>query len=126
MANNQSRHAALQRLAWRALKASRGESVTYVSGSYSLSITLVKTRPNSSQVDAADNVGVTSTSWDWLADPAELLTATDEPLEPKRGDKIVDATGKVYPLMPTNSGSGKVWRWSDNLETWRRIHTEEE
>lgn len=126
MANNQSRHAALCRLAWRALKAAQGEKVTYVSGSYSLPITLVKSRPVSSQVDGADNVGVQSTSWDWLADPAELLTATAEPLEPTRGDKIIDAAGRVYPLMPSNSGSGQVWRWSDSLETWRRLHTEEE
>ncbi len=119
-----SRHAAIQRIAWQALRAARGEPITYTAGSVSVDLVAVKTRPAAAQVDTVEGVVLESREWDWLMDPAELVNAAGEAIEPARGHKLTAADGSEY--LPQPSGATDlVWRWSDGLHTWRRVHTEQ-
>lgn len=116
--------AALLRLALRVLKEQRGETVTYTVAGYSIELVGVLTRPTAQQTDMAEDAVIESRAWDWLIDPAELLDADGEQIEPARGHKITRADGTVYLIQPSDV-SDLCWRWSDGQRTWRRIHSEE-
>lgn len=124
MIANQTQQAAVERIAWLALVAARGETITYSAGSLSVEMVAVKTRPTTGQVPTSENVIVEARAWDWLIDPAELVNADLEPVEPRRGHKITTDDGTEYKLLPGSSGES-VWRWSSAAHTWRRVHTEE-
>lgn len=117
--------AALLQLAWRVLKAQRGERVTYHAGSYSVELTAVLTRPTAAQVDTNEDAVIESRAWDWLIDPADLIDADGETIEPARGNKIERSDGTVYRIQPSDA-RGLCWRWSEGQHTWRRTHTEQD
>ncbi len=118
-------HAALLRLALRTLQAQRGETITYHIGSYSIEIEkAVLTRPISQQVDTGENMAIESRAWDWLIDPADLVDADGEQIEPSRGHRIERQDGTKYSIQPSDAGA-LAWRWSEGSHTWRRVHAEE-
>jgi hypothetical protein len=117
--------AALLSLAWRVLKAQRGERVTYYVGDYSVALTAVLTRPSAGQVDMETDATIESRAWDWLIDPNELIDASSERIEPSLGSKIERADGTIYRVQPSDA-NGLCWRWSDGQRTWRRTRTEQE
>lgn len=119
-----TQHAAIQRIAWQALRAARGEPIRYTAGSIVVDLVAVKTRPAANQVDTADGIVYESREWDWLMDPAELVNTNGETIEPARGHKITAADGTEYKPQPSGA-TETVWRWSDGLHTWRRVHTEQ-
>ncbi|GAB5404303.1 MAG: hypothetical protein Aurels2KO_25340 [Aureliella sp.] len=111
-----------QRLAWLTLRHQRGESVTYTDGDLVIDLVAVATRPDARQVDATEGFIVSSRAMDWLVDPDELIDEQNNRVEPADGAFITRKSGEKYKLMPTD-GSEDTWRWSDPLETWRRINT---
>jgi hypothetical protein len=59
---------------------------------------------------------------DWLILTADLVVGNIQ-LEPKLGDRITDADGKIFEVVFL-SGDG-CWRYSDPHQITMRIHTKE-
>ena len=118
--------ASLKAIQWKAVKAQRGETVTYHSGDDSVELTAVFSRPNPVQVDGEENIVFESRSWDVLIDPAwpsgapAKFTST---YEPAHGEKVVRADGSTFLVQPSDSAD-LCWRWSDGDHTWRRVFVE--
>lgn len=108
-----------------------GGGVLYSSGDQTFaSVDCVVTRPGESQADVDEYSTLESRQWDFLFDPDALLTPGGQRYVPEAGDRItryrrdpdgnlvVDSTYTVEPA----AASQVHWRWSDNLETFRRVH----
>jgi hypothetical protein len=118
--------ASVKAIAWKAVKAQRGETVTYYSGDDSVELTAVFSRPNPQQVDGEAEIVFESRNWDVLIDPtwpsgAPAIFAAD--YEPEHGDKLVRADGTAYKVQPSDS-SDLCWRWADSDKTFRRVFVE--
>jgi hypothetical protein len=111
-----------QRLAWLTLRRQRGEPITYTDGDLVINLVAVATRNDARQVDASEGFIVSSRAMDWLVDPDELIDELKKRVEPADGAFITRESGEKYKLMPTD-GNEDTWRWSDPLETWRRINS---
>ena len=112
---------------WTALKAQRGETLTYRSGSSEASLTGVLTRPAPAQVDGEGNVVFESRAWDVLIDPAwpdDAPAAFTSDYEPLIGDEIERDDGTIYKVQPSDVADA-CWRWSDGSHTFRRVFVEE-
>jgi hypothetical protein len=122
-----SADAALFEVAWTALKARRGESVTYASGSASVVITAVFTQPKANQVDGEENIVYESRSWDMLINPTwpDDAPAAFDDLEPSQGDTVTRSDGSVYQVQPSDAIDA-CWRYSDGQHTWRRVFVQEQ
>lgn len=114
----------IQQVHWQTLLRSRGEPVTYiVSEEYSIEdLMIVVTRPVESTVQIDQAIVLDNSQWDALIDPDTLVDADGNRIEPQQGHLIVRADGTRLRVEPTNGGR-KCWRWSEALETWRRVHT---
>jgi hypothetical protein len=116
---------------WLALRKLHGEPITYRAGDLVITnhpatgepLKAVPAQVDGEQVALSESTTVTSRGQDWLIDPDELLDALLERVEPEHGHTITRASGEVYAVSPTDNNDD-VWRWSDALHTWRRIHSE--
>lgn len=108
--------------AWLAgqLRAHASQTITYRRGRQSVAISAV---PASARYEIERAGGVVE-EWqgiDWHVSAAALLLR-GETVEPRRGDRIVDAAGAVYEVV--GPGEAPAWEYSD--EPYRRelkIHT---
>jgi hypothetical protein len=116
---------------WLALRSLHGEPVTYRAGDLVIDkhpttgepLKAVPAKVDGQQVALSDTTTVTSRGQDWLIDPDELLDGNLERVEPEHGHTITTQSGDVYAIQPTDNNDD-VWRWSDALHTWRRVHSE--
>lgn len=119
--------AELYAIAWTALKARRGEEITYHSGDESVAVTAVFTRPVEEQVDGDENIVFEKRQWDVLLDPqwpdSAPVAFTD--YQPSPGDLVERADGTLFRVTP-ETGSDPAWRWSGSEHTWRRVFIAEE
>ncbi len=112
----------IQQVHWRTLLRERGELVDYDTGSQVISdVKVVVTRPGEDQVDLNESIAIENKQWDFLIDP-DSIRASGVRIVPKHGHKITRRDGTVYTVEPASSGRN-CWRWSDGLQTWRRVHT---
>lgn len=115
----------IQKVHWRTLLRQRGELVNYDTGSQLiLDVKVVVTRPASNQVDLSPDgaISLEAKDWDVLIDPDTILDDDQNRIVPAHGHRITRASGLVLAVQASAIG-GPVWRWSDALETWRRVHT---
>ena len=121
-----SADAELFNIAWTVLKARRGESVTYTSGSASVVLTGVFSQPKANQVDGEENIVFESRAWDVLIDPTwpDNAPAAFSGLEPSQGDTITRSDGSVYQVQRSDAVDA-CWRYSDGQHTWRRVFVQE-
>ena len=114
-----------ERLAWLTIRKQRGEECTYKSGDLVIDLVAVPTRPDATQIDAADNLVLGSKELQFLIDPAELVDENGAQVEPELNDEItIKRFNQAYRCAP-NGSSDDVWRWSDPRRTWRRINAAE-
>lgn len=114
----------IQQVHWRTLLRTRGEWITYTAGGHTTpQFQAVITRPGENQIDLADAMSIDSKNWDVLIDPADLVNASGEQIIPDRAHEITRVSdGTKYRVEPGPAGQN-CFRWSDNLKTWRRVHT---
>ena len=113
----------VQRVHWLTLLKTRGVFVTYKATGFDVSqLNVVFTRPGEDQVNVDENFALESKQWDVLIDPATLVDSSGNTFEPSLGHQVVKEDGTIYRVQPGN-GSRNCWRWSDGLQTWRRVHT---
>jgi len=98
-----------------------GEPVTYTRGDNGVSFTIagaVRERATPQRQALADGrVDFTERPQDWCVRPQDLDYGAG-PFEPARGDRITDAAGRVYELIPRDGEPearpsdpyGKLWR----------------
>lgn len=99
-----------------ALQGACGEPVTYCRGETSLAVTAWRSHVRG---EADTDYGVEEYEvWDFIM-PASALAALGNP---QRGDRITDAGGEVFEVMPP-AGTDKAFAWSDGAKTILRIHT---
>lgn len=123
--------AAIRRQHWLAVRSLHGEAITYRAGDLVISqhpttgepLKAVPAQVDGQQTPTGDGLTVTSRGQDWLIDPDELVDELLERVEPAHGHTITRASGEVFKVQPTNNADD-VWRWSDGLHTWRRVHSE--
>ncbi len=116
---------------WLALRKLHGEPITYRAGDLVITkhpttgepLVAVPARVDGQQVALSESTSVTSQGQDWLIDPDELVDEDLERVEPDHGHVIETAAGEIYRVSPTDNAND-VWRWSDSLHTWRRVHSE--
>ncbi|MFO0943029.1 MAG: hypothetical protein U0930_20010 [Pirellulales bacterium] len=113
----------IQKVHWRTLLRQRGELVNYDTGLDLITdIKIVVTRPAENQIDLSMDgaIAMESKEWDVLIDPDTILDSGGNRIVPAVGHRIIRATGLI--LMVQNRSGSNCWRWSDALETWRRVH----
>lgn len=112
---------------WTALKAQRGETLTYRSGSLEASVTGIISRPAAGQIDGEENLVYESRAWDVLIDPDWPVgaPAAFTRYEPLIGDEIERADGTIYKVQPSDVADA-TWRWSDGNHTFRRVFVEQQ
>jgi hypothetical protein len=115
----------IQKVHWRTLLRQRGELVNYDTGSQLiLDVKVIVTRPNVNQIDLSSDGSIVmeAKDWDVLIDPDTILDGNGVRIVPVTGHVITRASGLVL-AVKSSAGGQPVWRWSDSLETWRRVHT---
>ena len=104
------------------LKTHAGESVVYVRGAQTVTLTAT---PGKSLLRLDDGYGGARIEWtdaDWLIASADLVLGGSA-TEPQRGDKIRRTIGDlVYVYEVSAPGAEPVWRWSDSYQTTYRVH----
>ncbi|MDO8302880.1 MAG: hypothetical protein Q7T18_06550 [Sedimentisphaerales bacterium] len=102
-------------------KAHMSESVTYKRGV--ITVQVLGTR-GVTKFEVADESGLSVYGQiaDWLILTNDLVLGSIH-VEPKLGDRITDADGKVFEVVFL-SGDG-CWRYSDPHQITMRIHTKE-
>lgn len=114
----------IQQVHWRTLLRQRGEPVTYDTGVQAIpDVMVVVTRPGEDQIDLNESTMVEGKQWDFLIDPDSIKDPDDVRIIPQHGHKITRADGTVYVVEPGSGGARNCWRWSDGMQTWRRVHT---
>jgi hypothetical protein len=116
---------------WLALRKLHGEPITYQAGDLVITnhpttgepLKAVPAAVDGQQVALTETTTVTSRGQDWLIDPDELVDESGDRIEPDHGHTITRESGEVYAVQPTDTNDD-VWRWSDSLHTWRRVHSE--
>lgn len=113
----------IQKVHWRTLLRTRGELVTYAVNDVLVldEVNVIVTRPGEDQLDIDENFALQNKQWDFLIDPDTLVDGDDR-IVPAQGHVITRADGTRY-VVEAAGGSRNCWRWSDALETWRRVHT---
>ena len=113
----------IQQVHWRTLLRTRGELVSYFIGAVEIpELNVIVTRPGEDQIEVDENIAIANSQWDILIDPDTLIDGDAIRIVPAQGHVIVRADGTRYTVEPAG-GSRNCWRWSDGLETWRRVHT---
>lgn len=115
----------IQKVHWRTLLRQRGELVNYDTGSQLiLDVKVLVTRPAANQIDLSSDgtIVMEAKDWDVLIDPDTILDGNGVRIVPATGHTITRASGLVL-AVKSSAGGQPVWRWSDSLETWRRVHT---
>lgn len=107
--------------AFRAAKQVAGVPVTYRRGSDSVTLSAVV---GQTPVEREDGAGTTvrSVVRDYLIDAADLVLSGQH-VTPQRGDRIEEASGHVYEVMPAISKSELPWRYSGPGRDVYRVHT---
>jgi len=99
-----------------ALMASQGQPVTYGRGTASVALTAWASPPETGAVDSG-GVLAAYEAWDWhllAADLGDLAL-------PQEGDRVTDAAGRVYEVLPPPGR--KAWQYSGSEKTLLRVHT---
>lgn len=114
-----------QRQGFLAARRVRGETITYTNGSITLTgLMAIKSRPESNQADASENVVFESKEWHFLIDPEDLLEDGTK-FEPAIGHVITGQDGTRYKVQPVGTFSN-CFRWSDGLRTFLRVYAVEQ
>lgn len=114
--------AAARRRHWLTLRAQYGEPITYRAGDLVVALVAVPAAVGGRQI-GTEQMAASVRGLDWLIDPDELVDADGLRIEPRHGHRITRADGTEYRVQPTDTAAS-VWRWSDSLQTWRRVNTE--
>lgn len=101
------------------LRAVRGTAVTYRRGLASVQLTATVGATPTERDDGAGTI-VRSTVRDYLIAVSELVLG-GEAVTPQRGDRIEEASGHVYEVMPV--GKEAAWRYSTPGRDTYRVHT---
>lgn len=96
-----------------------GVAVTYRRGEASVELTAVVGQTPTERDDGTGIV-VRSKVRDYLIMATDLVLA-GEPASPQKGDRIEEADGHVYEVMPV--GSEPAWRYSGPGRDVFRVHT---
>ena len=103
------------------LHEAAGELVTYVRGSISLTgIRATRGQTRFEEMPAEMDAVIQTRSADWLIEPSRLVNGSTL-IEPQRGDKVIASDGNVFEVFP--GADDKHWRYTDQNETFYRIHT---
>jgi len=100
-----------------ALKAAQGQAATYQRGETSVTLTAWASPPETGAVDSGAGVLEAYESWDWHIEAADLGSLG----LPQEGDRITDAAGRVYEVLPPPGR--KAWQYSASDKTLLRVHT---
>lgn len=103
------------------LRAVRGTAVTYRRGPDSVQLTAIVGATPTERDDGAGTI-VRSTVRDYLIAAAELVLG-GEPTTPQRGDRIEEASGHVFEVMPAIAKGQLPWRYSTPGRDTYRVHT---
>ena len=99
-------------------RASASQTVTYSRGTASVSISAAI--GNSAFTLDNGNVVLNLESRDYLFAAADLVL-NGNAVTPLPGDRITEADGQVYEVLPI--AGEPAWRYSDNARTSLRVHT---
>lgn len=105
------------------LTAQAGELVTYTRTGNGIQVLVTACRGRNTpqrQALADGRVDLTQEPQDWLVKPAALDYGAG-PFLPARGDRIQDAKGRVYELLPRDGEN--EWRPSDAFAAMLRLRT---
>jgi hypothetical protein len=102
------------------LMRAAGETITYVRGTNTISVTAVPGQSTFDEVASDGEVRSQMKTIDWLVVPS-VLKIGGMPIEPQRGDQVIRSDGQKFDVLP---GAGNTaWQWSDSRMTFYRIHT---
>lgn len=112
---------ATQRQGFLAALRAAGQAFDFTNGTTTLEgVLLIRSKPESNQVDASDLVAIESKEWDFLGDPEDFRDNDGNFVEPTDGCLITALDGTEYRVQPRGTFN-KSWRWSDGQKTFIRI-----
>lgn len=110
-----------QRQGFLAALRAAGQAFGFTNATVTLEdVLLIRTKPESNQVDASDLIAIESKEWDFLGDPNDFVDTEGNFVEPTMGCLITALDGTVYRVQPRGTFNAS-WRWSDGQKTFMRI-----
>ncbi len=106
----------------------RGELVNYDTGTQLIvDVKVIITRPAANQIDIVSDgvISAPAKQWDVLIDPDTILDSNGIRIQPAVGHKILRSNGMLLAVEHRQAEDNTSWRWSDSLETWRRVFCQE-
>jgi hypothetical protein len=102
------------------LEDQAGELITFKFGSGEIQNLLAIPGKRKSQIDSLGKQIIANRDMDWLV-RKDRMVFNDQPIVPVKGNLITTKAGKRYRVAAPQGGM--EWEWSDQHETYYRIHT---
>ena len=110
-----------QRAGFEGMAEVAGEQVAYKFGTHTLTRLNVLRGETKFENESPSGFGTETTTVDWLVKPEHFVDSNGDRTEPKIGHQLVTQSGDVFDTFP--GANDKCWRWSDQFETYLRIHS---